>query len=137
MNKLWVTSYKLFFIVRATGYLLHTSYELLFISRFRSYFYYTSKELLFIAVVTGYCLLHELRVTFGMWVTSYYLMMRYNKDKDDKAVYDNKCVGKNYSLGLGKLRFRVISIQSSQRKNLFSILRYLYKNFKYQIKSLH
>ena len=36
-------------------------------------------------------------------------MMRYNKDKDDKAVYNNKCVGKNYSLGLGKLRFRVVS----------------------------
>ena len=33
-----------------------------------------------------------------MWVTSYFLTMSYNKDKDDKAVYDNKVMIKNYSL---------------------------------------
>ena len=32
-----------------------------------------------------------------MWVTSYFLIMSYNKDKDDKAVYDNKVLIKNYS----------------------------------------
>ena len=37
-------------------------------------------------------LLHELRVT------SYILTMSYNKDKNDKAVYDNKVMIKNYSL---------------------------------------
>ena len=35
-----------------------------------------------------------------MRVTSYFLTMSYNKDKDDKAVYDNKIMIKNYSLGL-------------------------------------
>ena len=29
---------------------------------------------------------------------SYFLTMSYNKDKDDKAVYDNKVMIKNYSL---------------------------------------
>ena len=33
-----------------------------------------------------------------MRVTSYFLTMSYNKDKDDKAVYDNKVMIKNYSL---------------------------------------
>ena len=42
--------------------------------------------------VTSYCLLHELRVNF--------LNMSYNKDKDDKAAYDNKVMIRNYSLGL-------------------------------------
>ena len=36
--------------------------------------------------------MHELRVT--IWVT-----MSHNKDKNDKAVYDNKFMIKNYSLG--------------------------------------
>ena len=27
-----------------------------------------------------------------MWVTSYSLTMSYNKDKDDKAVYDSKVI---------------------------------------------
>ena len=80
-------SYELQVIFYCTSYRLLITYEL------RVTVYYTSYEWL---------LACELRVTF--------LMMRYNKDKDDKAVYDNKCVGKNYSLGLGKLRFRVISI---------------------------
>ena len=34
-----------------------------------------------------------------MRVTSYFLTMSYNKDKDDKTVYDNKVMIKNYSLG--------------------------------------
>ena len=62
------------------------------IPRVTSYFYRTSYELLFIARVMSYCLLHELRVT------SYFLTMSYNKDKNDKAVYDNKGLIKNYSL---------------------------------------
>ena len=33
-----------------------------------------------------------------MRVTSYFLIMSYNKDKDDKTVYDNKVMIKNYSL---------------------------------------
>ena len=57
-----------------------------------SYFLHTSYELLFIARVTSYYLLHELRVT------SYFLTVGYNKDKNDKAVYDNKVMIKNYSL---------------------------------------
>ena len=35
-----------------------------------------------------------------MQVTSQFLTMSYNKDKDDKAVYDNKVMIKNYSLRL-------------------------------------
>ena len=70
-----------------------------------SYFYCTSYELRFAydLWVTVYCtsyellLLHELRVNLYMWVTSYFLIMSYNKDKDDKAVYDNKVLIKNYS----------------------------------------
>ena len=42
--------------------------------------------------------MHELRVTFYIRVTSYFLTMSYNKDKNDKAVYDNKGLIKNYSL---------------------------------------
>ena len=33
-----------------------------------------------------------------MQTRSYFLTMIYNKDKDDKAVYDNKVMVKNYSL---------------------------------------
>ena len=76
-----------------------TSYELLFIARVTSYFLYTSYGLIFIC---------ELRFTF--------LTVSYNKDKDDKAVYDNKVMIKNYFLRsffdkeLGKSHFRVIGI---------------------------
>ena len=72
-------------------------------------------QVTFIARVTSYCLLHKLRFTvycmsyellfayelgvnFYMRVTSYFLTMSYNKDKDDKAVYDNNVMIKNYSL---------------------------------------
>ena len=41
---------------------------------------------------------YESRVHFYMQVTSYFLTMSYNKDKDDKAVYDNKVMIKNYFL---------------------------------------
>ena len=75
-----------------------TSYEPLFITRVTSYFYCTSYEVLFIARVTSYSLLHELRVNFHRRVTSYFLTTSYNKDKDDKAVYDTKVKIKNYSL---------------------------------------
>ena len=33
-----------------------------------------------------------------MQVVSYFLTVSYNKDKDDKAVYDNKVMIKTYSL---------------------------------------
>ena len=33
-----------------------------------------------------------------MRVMSYFLTMSHNKDKDDKAVYENKVMIKNYSL---------------------------------------
>ena len=33
-----------------------------------------------------------------MRVTSYFLNTSHNKDKDDKAVYDNKIMVKSYSL---------------------------------------
>ena len=58
------------------------SYGLLCIARVTSYFLHKSYEVLFIAQVT-----------------SYFLTMSYNKDKDDKAVYDNKIMIKNCSLG--------------------------------------
>ena len=53
-----------------------------------------------------------------MQVTSYFLITSYSKDKDDKAVYDNKFITKNYylrsflikNLELAKPHFRVISI---------------------------
>ena len=57
-----------------------------------------SYELLFIARVTSYSLLHDLRVNFYMRFTSYFLTTSYNKDKDDKAIYDNKAMIRNYSL---------------------------------------
>ena len=78
--------------------------------------YCTNCQLLFAEElwVTVYCTSYEffycknyelrfayvLRVIFYMRVTSYFLTMSYNKDKDDKAVYDNKIMIKNYSLGL-------------------------------------
>ena len=70
---------------------MQRSYELLFIARVTSFFYCKNYELRFAYV---------LRVIFYMRVTSYFLTMSYNKDKDDKAVYDNKIMIKNYSLGL-------------------------------------
>ena len=92
---------RVIFIARVTSHLLHTSYELLFIPRFTSNFYYTNYALQFIRRVT-----------------SYFLTMSYNKDKDDKAVYDNKVMIKNYfwdhflikNLEFAKPRFRVINI---------------------------
>ena len=117
INELRVTSYKLIslrvaFIARVT------SYELLLIARVTSYcllyelrdtVYCTSYELLFA---------YELRLNFYMRVTSYFLTVSYNKDKDDKAVYDNKVKIKNYpfrsflikNLELAKPHFCVISI---------------------------
>ena len=51
-----------------------------------------------------------------MRVTNYFLTMIYDKDKDDKAVYDKEVMIKNYTLGsfliknLEVAHFRVISI---------------------------
>ena len=67
-----------------------TSYELLFAYELQVTIYCTSYKLL---------LAYELWVNFYMRVTSYFLTMSYNKDKDDKTVYDNKVMIKNYSLG--------------------------------------
>ena len=72
-----------------------TSYELLFTYELQVTVYCTSYELL---------LSHKLRVivycqvNFYMRVRSHFLTMSYSKDKDDKAVYDNKVMIKNYSL---------------------------------------
>ena len=61
-------------------------------------------------------LAYELRVSFYMRVTNYFLTMIYDKDKDDKAVYDKEVMIKNYTLGsfliknLEVAHFRVISI---------------------------
>ena len=79
--------------------LLH-SYELLFSHELRVTVYCTCYELLllrelrvtFCIKVVGYWLLHELRVNF--------VTMNHNKDKDDKTVYDDKVMIKNYSLRL-------------------------------------
>ena len=101
--------------LRVTSYLYYTSYELLFAHELRVTVYCRSYELLFTYElrVTDYStsyellFLHELRVIvyctsyellFIVRVTSYFLTMSYNKDKNDKAVYDNKVMIKNYSL---------------------------------------
>ena len=109
----YCTSYELLFAYELRVTVNCTSYELLSLHELRVIVYCTSYELLFIVRITSYCLLHELRVTVSytsyelhfacelrvnlyMWVTSYLLIMSYNKDKDDKAVYYNKVMLKNY-----------------------------------------
>ena len=82
-----VTSYCLLHELRVTFIARVTSYCLLY--ELRVTVYCTSYELLFA---------YELRVNLYMRVTSYFLTMSCNKDKDDKAVYDNKVMIKNYSL---------------------------------------
>ena len=72
---------RLTFIARVTIYRL--LYEL------QVTIYSTSYELFFA---------DELRVNLYMRVTSYILTMSYTKDKDNKAVYDDKVMIKNYSL---------------------------------------
>ena len=103
-----VTSYNLFLTAPVTCYFLHTSYELLlfrelrvtFIPWITSYFYCTSCKLLFIAQVTS-CFSHtNYELIFLTRVTSYVSTTSYNKNKDDKAVDDNKVMIKNYTLGL-------------------------------------
>ena len=74
-------------------------YELLLLHELRVIVYCTSYELLFIARVTSYFLHTSYELLFIARVTSYILTMSYNKDKDDEAVYDNKVMIKNYSLG--------------------------------------
>ena len=69
----------------------------MFIAQVTSYFYCTSYKLLFISRVTSYCLLHKLRVTFHVQVMSCFLTMSYNKDKDNKAVYDNNVMIKIFA----------------------------------------
>ena len=69
-------------MARVTSYLLLDLYELLFITEVTSCFLHTSYGLLFIPRVTCYL-----------------LTMSYNKDEDDKAVYNNKVMIKNYFLG--------------------------------------
>ena len=91
-----VTSYELIslrvaFIARVTSYFYCTSYELLLLYELRVIVYRSSYELLFA---------WELRVNFCMRVRSCFLSMSYNNDKDDKTVYDNKVMIKNYSLRL-------------------------------------
>ena len=121
INELRVTSYELIslqvvFIARVTSYELFSLHELrvTFCIRVTSYCLLHELRVTFITRVTNYCLLHKLRVT--VYYTSYELLfayelrvhlymqvksdlltMGYNKDKDDKAVYDNKVMIKNYS----------------------------------------
>ena len=99
--------------LRVASYFYCTSYKLLFVYELRVTVYCTSYELLltYELQVTVYCtsyellLLHKLRVivycqvNFYMRVRSYFLTMSYSKDKDDKAVYDNKILIKNNYLG--------------------------------------
>ena len=100
-------------MARVTSYLLLDLYELLFITEVTSCFLHTSYGLLFIPRVTCYL-----------------LTMSYNKDEDDKAVYNNKVMIKNYflgslfikNLGFAEPCFPVISMYSRQCKNLFSTL---------------
>ena len=67
------------------------SYELLFIARVTSYFYCESYELLFIARVTSYFLNTSCGLLFTARVTIKYT-------SNNKAVYDDKIMVKNYSL---------------------------------------
>ena len=109
--------------LRVTSYFHCMSYELLFACELRVTVYCTSYELLltYDLRVTVYCtscellLLHKLRVIiaqvtiyflhasyellFPGRVTSWFLTLSCNKDKNDKAVNDNKVMVKNYSLG--------------------------------------
>ena len=95
------TSYGLPFIAQVMSYFLHTSYKLLFILQVTSYFYCTSYELLLLHElwVTVYCTSYELLFTYqlrmAVYCMNHFLTMSYNKDKDDKAVYDNKLLIKN------------------------------------------
>ena len=93
------TSYELLFTyeLRVTAY--STSYELLLLHELRVIVYYTSYELLFIARFTSYFLHTSYELLFIARVTSYFLNVSYSKYKDDKAVYYNKVMIKNYSLG--------------------------------------
>ena len=75
------------------------SYELLLLHELRVIVYFTSYELLFIARVMSHFLHASYELLFIARVTSYILTMSYNKHKDDEAVYDNKVMIKNYSLG--------------------------------------
>ena len=112
INELRVTSsypYKLHLLheLRITIYFSCTSYELLFPCEIRVTVYCTIYELI---------LTYELRANFYVRVMSYFLTSSYNKDKDNKAVYDEKVMIKNYSLShfliknLELAHFRVISI---------------------------
>ena len=85
----YCTSYELLFAYELRVTVYCTSYKLLFTYNLRVTVYYTSYELL--------CA-YELRVNLYMQVMSYFLTKSYNNDKDDKAVYENKVMIKNYSL---------------------------------------
>ena len=81
--------YKLLLAYELQVTVYYKSYELLLLHELWVIVYCTSYELLFA---------YELRGNFHMQTRSYFLTMIYNKDKDDKAVYDNKVMVKNYSL---------------------------------------
>ena len=104
--KNWFSHLQVAFIARGTIYEIFFLHELLCGFELRVTVYSTIYELLFTCELrvtvnyTGYELLfaYDLRDNFYMWVTSYFLIMSYNKDKDDRAVYDNKFMIKNDSL---------------------------------------
>ena len=103
------------FCIRVTSYYLLCELRVTFYIRVKSYCLLHELRVTFIARVTSYCLFYELRVTvyctsfkllfacelrlkFYMRVASYFLTISYSKDKDNKAVYDNKVMIKNYSM---------------------------------------
>ena len=117
------TSYELFllhelrviFCMQVTSRCLLHELGVTFYIRVTSYCLLHELRVTFIARITSYCILHKLRVTvyctsyellfayelrvnFYMRATTYFLTMSYDKDKDDKAVYDNKVMIKNYVL---------------------------------------
>ena len=72
------------------GYFYCPNYELLFTCKLQVTVYYTSCELYFIY-----------KLQFVINCTIYKLLFNYEiqKDKDNKAAYDNKVIIKNYFLG--------------------------------------
>ena len=66
-----------------------TSQELFLLHELQVIVYFTSYKLLFIAPVESYFLHASYSIIFTM---------SYNRDKDDKAVYEDKVMIKNYSL---------------------------------------
>ena len=87
----YCTSYELRFAYELPVTVYCTSYELLLLHELRVIVYCTRYELLFITRVTSYFL----HTSYGLIFICEW-RVTYNKKKDDKAVYDNKVMLKNY-----------------------------------------